>query len=171
MLLKIKILTGSESQDFSDRIRELYPRLMANGVEMRKPTEPLHGKLLITDKLLIISSVNLNKMNLGYGRTKKLWRSNTETITVENDKDTIRCASESFKKKFNQSKNVIDYIVENNQQLNYSKSIFTVFGIKPDNKVKSLLSKVIIKSDIKLKHDLYNIGMYTSIIVNKYKNS
>ena len=166
----IKILTGSESQDFTDRIRELYPRLLANGIELRKPGEPLHGKLLITDKLLIISSVNLNKMNLGYARTKKLWRSNTETITVENNKNIIIDAKNSFEKKFSESKNLLDYLAENTQELIYAKSIFTVFGVKPDNNVKFLLSKVIIKSDIKLKHNLYNIGRYAYIIVNKYKN-
>lgn len=167
---EIKILTGSESQDFKDRIRELYPRLMANGVEMRKPTDPLHAKLLITDKLLIISSVNLNKMNLGYGRTKKLWRANTETVTVDNDVNIIKCAKKYFDDKFNESINVLEYLAKNSKELNYAKSIFTVFDVKPDKEVESLLSKFIIKSDIKLKNNLYNIGKYAKIIVNKYKS-
>ena len=163
---KIKILTGSESQDFDVKIRELYPRLLANGIEMVKPKHPLHAKLLITDKRLAVSSVNLNKMNLGFAGTKALWRANTETILVESNKNTIAEAKADYEEIFNNSIPLVNYLSEKEE--NYAVSIFAVYGVKPDKNVKNLFSHVIVKSDIKLKRNLYQIGRYASIMVTKF---
>jgi phosphatidylserine/phosphatidylglycerophosphate/cardiolipin synthase-like enzyme len=165
----IKILTGSESQDFTERIRELYPRLMANNIELRKPNHPLHAKLIITDKRLVVSSVNLNKMNLGYAKKKTLWRANTETITIESDPNTIRKAKADYDKIFNDSNQLLTYLSD--KEVDYAISIFTVYGVKPDRNVKNLLSQVIVKSDIKLKRNLYQIGRYASILIKKFNKS
>jgi phosphatidylserine/phosphatidylglycerophosphate/cardiolipin synthase-like enzyme len=165
----VKILTGSESQDFNERIRELYPRLMANNIELRKPNHPLHAKLIITDKRLIVSSVNFNKMNLGYAKKKALWRANTETITVESNPDTIRKAKADYDEIFNASIQLLNYLSE--KEGDYAVSIFTVYGVKPDKNVKNLLSRVIVRSDIKLKRNLYQIGRYASILIKKFNKS
>jgi len=165
----VKILTGSESQDFNERIRELYPRLMANNIELRKPNRPLHAKLIITDKRLVVSSVNLNKMNLGYAKKKTLWRANTETITIESDPNTIIKAKSDYDKIFNDSNQLINYLSD--KEVDYAISIFTVYGVKPDKNVKSLLSQVIVKSDIKLKRNLYQIGKYASILIKTFNKS
>ena len=165
----IKILTGSESQDFNERIRELYPRLMANNIELRKPKHPLHAKLIITDKRLVVSSVNLNKMNLGYAKKKALWRANTETITVESNLDLIKKAKTDYDNIFDGSIQLLNYLSE--KEIDYAVSIFTVYGIKPDKNVKDLLSRVIVTSDIKLKRNLYQIGKYASILIKKFNKS
>ena len=165
----IKILTGSESQDFNERIRELYPRLMANNIELRKPKRPLHAKLIITDKRLVVSSVNLNKMNLGYAKKKALWRANTETITVESNLDIIRKAKTDYDDIFDDSVQLLNYLSE--KEGDYAVSIFTVYGVKPDKNVKNLLSRVIVRSDIKLKRNLYQIGKYASILIKKFNKS
>lgn len=165
----IKILTGSESQDFNERIRELYPRLMANGIELRKPRYPLHAKLIITDKRLVVSSVNLNKMNLGYAKKKALWRANTETIVVESDKNTVKEAKADYDEIFNDSIKLLNYLSEKEED--YAVSIFSVYGVKPDKNVRSLFSQVIVRSDIKLKRNLYQIGKYASILVSKFNKS
>jgi hypothetical protein len=165
----LKILTGSESQDFNERIRELYPRLMANNIELRKPKQPLHAKLIITDKRLVVSSVNLNKMNLGYAKKKALWRANTETITVETDPNIIRKAKADYDEVFNDSIQLLNYLSE--KERDYAVSIFTVYGVKPDKNVKDLLSRVIVRSDIKLKRNLYQIGRYASILIKKFNKS
>ena len=165
----IKILTGSESQDFNERIRELYPRLMANNIELRKPKRPLHAKLIITDKRLVVSSVNLNKMNLGYAKKKALWRANTETITVESNPEIIRKAKADYDDIFDGSIQLLNYLSE--KEVDYAVSIFTVYGVKPDKNVKNLLSRVIVRSDIKLKRNLYQIGRYASILIKKFNKS
>lgn len=163
----IKILTGSESQDFNERIRELYPRLLANGIELRKPENPLHAKLLITDKILIVSSVNLNKMNLGYSRSKSLWRANTETINIEFSKSIIENAKSNFDEKFDNSISLVKYLSKKEED--YAGSIFKLYGVKINRSAKNLFANFIVQSDIKLKKDLYKIGNYASILVIKFK--
>jgi phosphatidylserine/phosphatidylglycerophosphate/cardiolipin synthase-like enzyme len=165
----IRILTNSESQDFNDRIRELYPRLMANKIELKKPGDPLHAKLIITDQRLVVSSVNLNKMNLGYSKKKALWRANTETITVESNHDIIGKAKLDYEEIFKGSISLLDYLSE--KETDYAVSIFSVYGIKPDKEVKKLFSRFIVLSDIKLKKNLYLIGKYASILVKKFNKS
>ena len=166
---KIRILTGSESQDFNERIRELYPRLMANNIELRKPKSPLHAKLIITDKRVVVSSVNLNKMNLGYAKTKALWRANTETIMVESNINVISDARRRYDEVFDDSIELISYLSQ--KQLDYAKSIFRVYGVKADHNVQNLFSRVIVKSDIKMKKDLYQIGKYASILIRKFNKN
>lgn len=163
---KVKILTGSESQDFNERIRELYPRLIANDVELRKPKQPLHAKLIVTEKRLVVSSVNLNKMNLGFPKSKALWRANTETITVESNSNIIKEAKDVYDSIFADSIRLLDYLSE--KEKDYAMSIFSVYDVKPDKKVRDLLSKVIVISDVKLKRDLYQIGRYASILLKKF---
>ncbi len=165
----IKILTGSESQDFDERIRELYPRLMANNIDLRKPKNPLHAKLIITDKRLVVSSVNLNKMNLGYHKKKTLWRANTETITVESDSDIIKKAKSDYVNIFNDSTQLLEELSK--KEADYAVSIFSVYGVKPDKNVKELLSKIIVKSDIRLKRNLYQIGRYASVLIKNFNKN
>jgi len=165
----IRILTNSESQDFNDRIRELYPRLMANKIELKKPRDPLHAKLIITDRRLVVSSVNLNKMNLGYSKKKALWRANTETITVESNHDIIEKAKLNYEEIFKDSISLLDYLSE--KETDYAVSIFSVYEIKPEKEVKELFSRFIVLSDIKLKKNLYLIGKYASILVKKFNKS
>jgi hypothetical protein len=55
---------------------------LAQKIEVKTTDEDLHAKLLITDKVLMVSSINLNKMNLGWHTTRKYWRENTESVYV-----------------------------------------------------------------------------------------
>lgn len=162
----LKILTGSNTQDFNDRIRKYYPQLMANEIEMRKPSSSLHAKLLITDKRLVVSSVNLNKINLGYARTKSYWRANTETITMVSDPFMIESATSLFEKTFNAAQSILDYFVIKEEA--FAKSIFEVYGVKADRTVRRMFASVIVRSDVKAKKNLYDIGKYASIIYKKF---
>ncbi len=162
----IKILTGSNTQDFNDRIRNLYPQMIANNVEMRKPPYPLHAKLLITDKKLVVSSVNLNKMNLGFGTAKKFWRGNTESITIEDNESIIHEAKLAFEEIFWSSQSILEYFADKEKRL--AKSIFEVFNVRATPEVRKLFSQVIVKYDVRQKKQLYEIGRYASILLRKY---
>ncbi|WP_276968403.1 hypothetical protein, partial [Metallibacterium scheffleri] len=100
---------------------------------------------------------------------KTLWRANTETITIESDPNTIRKAKADYDKIFNDSNQLLNYLSD--KEVDYAISIFTVYGVKPDRNVKNLLSQVIVKSDIKLKRNLYQIGRYASILIKKFNKS
>lgn len=59
--LDIKILTGATSMDFSDRMQQMLRSLLASGIKISTTANPLHAKLLITEHMLAVSSINLNK--------------------------------------------------------------------------------------------------------------
>jgi len=81
--LDIRVFTQTRSMDFTDRVESMLRDLLAQKIEVRTTDEDLHAKLLITDKVLMISSINLNKMNLGWHTTKKYWRENTKKLYLE----------------------------------------------------------------------------------------
>ncbi|GAG99893.1 unnamed protein product, partial [marine sediment metagenome] len=63
--LDMKILAGAESMDFRDRTQKMFRELLAHQIDIKTSEGDLHAKMLITDKHLVLSSINLNKMNLG----------------------------------------------------------------------------------------------------------
>lgn len=165
---EIKILTGGNSQDFNDRIRKLYPQLIANGIDVKKPGFPLHAKLLLTEKRLIVSSVNMNKINLGYGKTRKFWRANTETMNIESNDDVINRAKIIVNGVFDASLSVLDYFTDKEEK--FAKSIFNVYGVRAESTVRKLFAYVIVRADVKAQKNLYDIGKYASIILNRFGN-
>jgi phosphatidylserine/phosphatidylglycerophosphate/cardiolipin synthase-like enzyme len=72
--IEIKILTGATSMDFTDRVENMLRDLLAHGIDVRTTKEDLHAKLLVTDKVVVVSSINLNKINLGFNTSKRYWR-------------------------------------------------------------------------------------------------
>jgi DNA-dependent RNA polymerase auxiliary subunit epsilon len=108
-------------------------------------------------------------MNLGYAKTKALWRANTETIMVESNINVISDARRRYDEVFDDSIELISYLSQ--KQLDYAKSIFRVYGVKADHNVQNLFSRVIVKSDIKMKKDLYQIGKYASILIRKFNKN
>lgn len=92
----LKILTGGKSRDFTDRIQNMFRDLLGQKMEIRTTKEAIHAKLLITDKTLIVSSINLNKMNLGHYKTQAFWRENTESILVCQDANLIESPRRSI---------------------------------------------------------------------------
>lgn len=168
---RIKILTGGKSRDFGDRIQSMYPKLLANNIELRRPTgtlaDKLHAKMMITDKQVIVSSVNLNKMNLGTAKSRLLWKANTETIAIENDPIILKLAKEEFEEYWNQSSPLVDALAD--KELDYASTIFEIYGIKTDENVKRLMGKLIVLSDMKIKKSLSRIGFYAYLLVNHFK--
>ena len=79
--IDIRILTGATSMDFSDRMQKMLRELLANDIKISTTEKYLHAKLIMTDKRVSVSSINLNKMNLGFKKVNHLWRENTESIS------------------------------------------------------------------------------------------
>ena len=92
-------MTGARSRDFTDRLENMFRELLAQKIEIKTPVAPIHAKLVITDKAVVVSSINLNKMNLGHFKTKKFWRENTESLIICKDPELISIAGkESLRK-------------------------------------------------------------------------
>ena len=109
---KIKLLSSGKSSDFQTRTNTLFQNMISLGIDVRVPKRNIHGKLVITDKWVVVSSVNINKMGLGFAKSKAKWRANTETIAVVSDKTVIDEAERQYESEFDNSISFIDLLVE-----------------------------------------------------------
>jgi len=106
----IQVLAKFKSQDYQYKIRKLAKDSIALGIKLGDMD--IHAKLIITDKLVAVGSINFNQMNLGFIPKKGFLRGNTEVIYITRDKKIIKDAREKFLNFFNLSTNVIDKITE-----------------------------------------------------------
>ena len=155
--VKIKILTGVTSMDFTDRMGSMFRDMLANGIEIKTTLHPLHAKMLLTDQKVLVSSVNLNKMNLGFPKTAGFWRSNTETITIESEEEVIKEAKEKFGHIFKESIDVLSKI-EKKRKPEVADVIQKTFAIRSTLEAKELLAKVLVGQEIEVKRTIYKIG-------------
>lgn len=155
--ITIKILTGATSMDFKDRLEKLLRRLIASGVEVHTTNEPLHAKVIITDNLVGVSSINLNKMNLGFARSKGLWRANTETITISSDGNVINSAQIQFNSIFDLADDIQKYLAKGIEK--EIGKIFTQFyGLRTKQEVKTLFSRFFLSQEIEVNRIALDIG-------------
>lgn len=158
--IEIKILAGTRSMDFTDRVNKMLRDLLAQEIKINTTDKDLHAKLLITDKSLVISSINLNKINLGFYRTKKFWRENTETIFVCRDQEVIKSAKEKYLERFGESYSVANKLAEKLERL--VKDIFTkTFDLRSSSEAKKLFAKFILNKQIDIKTTIIKIGRIT----------
>lgn len=158
----VNILTGSTSMDFKDRLEKMLRKLIASGVEVHTTIEPLHAKLIITDRLVGVSSVNLNKMNLGFARPKGLWRANTETITISRDSNVINSAQIQFNSIFNQADDIQIYLAERIEK-DIGKIFTQFYGLRTRQEVKALFSKFFLSQEI----EVNRVALYIGRLVKK----
>jgi len=168
--LDIKIFSGIKSMDFTDRVNNMLRDLLAQEIDIRTTDEDLHAKLIITDKALVISSINLNRINLGWNTTSKFWRENTESLLICKDIATINCAKASYLKVFNESYDVRDKLSEKLEEL--VTSIFTdTYQLRSKSDVKKLFAKFILGKQIDIHRIIVKIGGITKKLMDYYKRN
>jgi DNA-binding transcriptional ArsR family regulator len=149
--------------------------MLASNIEIHYTEYDLHAKLIITEKYLVVSSVNLNKMNLGFNKTKKYWRENTETLTVCTDKELIRTAKEQYLNIFQNSIDV-RYKLEEKAELEIKdaiklfldKELDSRVNLRLSRKAKEMLSKQIVEKQIEVERDIYSIARIVNSIIRIY---
>jgi hypothetical protein len=152
--IDFKILTVARSRDFTDRIENMFRELLAQKIEIKTPTSPIHAKLIITDKALVVSSINLNKMNLGHFKTKKFWRENTESIVVCQNPALISTAKQKYIEIFSRSIRINDLLCDKIKGL--VKDIFQgAFGLSPNPEVRNLFARFYPEKGNRYKKDHY----------------
>ncbi len=168
--LDIRILCGATSMDFGDRIQNMFRNLLSYGIEMRTIDEDIHAKLIITDKHLAVTSVNLNKMNLGFKKTNQYWREDTESIMVCSDSEILATAKTQYLDIFDRSINIESILAKKTEAL--VSSMFTsIFGLRSRKDVKVLFAKLIIKKEIQLKKFVLDIGKITSKLMTYFNKN
>lgn len=166
--LDIKILSGATSMDFQDRMQRMLRELLAYEIDLRTTELSLHAKIIITDKHVVVSSVNLNNMNLGFYQTKRFWRANTETITVCSDLEVRKEAKKQYLGIFGKSNNVIKKLAKKNEDL-INDILFSKFGLRSKREVKSLFAQLVVKAEIEVKKFAIKIGKITAKLMNVSK--
>jgi len=163
--ITVQILTGPTSMDFKDRLEKMLRKLIASGVEVHTTNEPLHAKLIITDNLLGVSSINLNKMNLGFPKPKGLWRANTETITTSRDVRVIESAQIQFSTIFDQADDIRVKLAEGIEK--EVGNLFTQFyGLRTRQEVKKLFSRFFLSEEIEVERIALKIGKIVKGLVS-----
>lgn len=162
--LDVKILAGATSMDFNDRIQRMLRGLVASGIKIHTTENPLHGKVIITDHVLAIGSINLNKINLGFGLTSGLWRENTETITLSSDIKIIESAKKQFDGIFSQSVDIVVKLAERIEK-DVTKLFIHYFGLNSKQEVKELFSRFILHGEIDVKVVTLKIGKIISSLM------
>ena len=166
----IKILTGGKSRDFTDRIQNMLRDLLAQKIEIKTTGESIHAKLIITDKALVISSINLNKMNLGHYKTKKFWRENTESIIVCQDTNIIEWAKKKYLEVFDKSVSIREMLCQKLEKK--VKSIFAgAFQLSPNPEARALFARFILKKEINTKKTIIKVGKMTKRLMDHYKRT
>jgi len=165
--IDIKLLTGYTSMDFPDRMRIFIKELLAAGIRLRVTSEGLHTKLIITDKSIAITSINLNSINLGFKKTAGFWRENTETILICKDSDIVKEATQKYNTIFDTSEEIIDKIAEKGSTA--AGSLFKqVFEVSSTSDAKLFLAKVRLSADINKEKFVLDILKLTIKIANSF---
>ena len=166
--ISVKLLSGSKSMDFNDRLNNMLKELLANDIEV-KTVGSLHSKLLITDKKLVVGSVNLNQMNLGFYKSKSFWRANTESLLVNDDEAILKKAKQDFESVFNKAEDVWDVLAK--KKVNKIGSLLSKsFKLKSSKEAKFLFAKVIIHNEVYGEKSVYNLARITSKISELSEN-
>ena len=168
--LDIRILTGSTSMDFSDRIKNMFRSLIASDILVKTSGSNLHAKLIITDNVVAVSSINLNKMNLGFKRSSQLWRENTETITISSDRNVIQTAKNKFSKVFDDSIYITE-ILASKIEKDVGKLFTQYYGLRSNKDVKRLFSRFIILEEVNLEKVTLQIGKITKALMISFQKS
>jgi hypothetical protein len=134
--------------------------LLAQEINIKTTAEDLHAKMIVTDKAVVVSSVNLNNINLGFHITKRHWRENTESIFLCKRPEIVRIATEKFLEIFNQSRDVRDELsrkIEGTVQ----EMLSNIYQLRSSSEVKSLFAKFILKKQIDTKKLVIKVGRIT----------
>jgi phosphatidylserine/phosphatidylglycerophosphate/cardiolipin synthase-like enzyme len=163
----IKVISGSKSMDFKDRIQEMFRELLAYNIEVKTLERDLHAKLLITDKRLLVGSINLNKMNLGFPITSRYWRGNTETATICSNQTIIQTAKDQFEELFLMSINIENKLADNIIG-NVGKLFKSVLDTSTKKDVKQLFAKFVLSAEIDVKKATFKLAKLSKKLVEHF---
>jgi len=167
--LDIRILSGATSMDFQDRMNNMLRELLSQDISIRT-IEDIHAKLIITDKRLVVSSVNLNKINLGFSVTNRYWRENTESIAVCSDPDILIDAKARYLSVYNESNDIKSKLAEKIEGF-VGSMLISKFNLRSRQEVKTLFARLIIIKEIEVKKFVFDVGRITAALMKVFNKS
>ncbi len=167
--LDVRILSGATSMDFQDRMNNMLRELLSQDIGIRT-VEDIHAKLIITDKHLVVSSVNLNKINLGFSITNRYWRGNTESISVCSDAEILENAKAQYLAIYNESIDIENKLAEKIENL-VGSMLTSKFNLRSRQEVKTLFARLIIRKEIETKKFVFDVGKITALLMNIFNKN
>lgn len=168
--IDVRILTGATSMDFSDRIQKMFYQLLAHNIKIKTTQYDIHAKLLITDKHLAVTSLNLNRINLGFKKTEKYWRENTESISLCTDREILTTAKNQYLVIFNTAIDIETRLAEKIESL-VTSTFSSLFGLRSRKEVKKLFSQIIIRQEIGVEKFILTIGNITANLMSYFNRA
>lgn len=165
--IDIRVLTQTTSMDFKDRVENMLRDLLAQKIDVRTTDEALHAKLLLTDKVLLVSSINLNKINLGFSQSAKYWRENTESVYICKSPDVLRLAKEKYLEVLSHGYEVGIKLTEKLKNTVYN-TLGKTFGLQSSTEARELFAKFILKKQIDVRKTIMKIGKITEKLMGHY---
>lgn len=167
--IEIKLLSGASSMDFPDRIQKMILELLACNIKI-KTYKNIHAKFIVTDKHIAISSINLNKINLGFAPyNNKFWRENTETIAIYNNNELLEEGKIKFNDNFDRFSDIKETLI--NKYKTIIKDKFSLFDLRTREDVKELFARLIIQKKIEIEEFILYITKITSKIIIYLNNN
>lgn len=168
--LDIRILTGATSMDFSDRIQKMFRELLACNIKIRTVEGDIHAKLIITENHLAVTSLNLNKINLGFKKTNRYWRENTECISICTESGIISRAKSQYINVFDSSIDIEKILARKLED--FVGNMFTsTFNLRSTGEVKALLAQLILRKEIEVKKFILDIGKISAKLMDHFNRS
>jgi len=127
----------------------------------------LHAKLLITDKVLMISSINLNKMNLGWHTTKKYWRENTESVYVCKSQELVEIAKKLYLEVSSNGYDAKLKIAEKLAEV-VKNTLDKTFNLQSSTDARKLFASFILTKQLGMRRVVIKIGKITKQLMVHY---
>ena len=167
--LDIRVLSGVLSMDFKDRMQNMFRELLACGIKI-KTTNGIHAKLIITDKHLAVTSVNLNKMNLGFSKGNNFWRENIESISITSDREILSLAKSQYLSVFDSGTDTEIFLAEK-MEIFVGKMFIKIFGLRSRAEVKKIFAQLIVRNEIQSKKIIIDIGKRTARLMRYFNRN
>lgn len=167
--LDIRVLSGATSMDFQDRMNNMLRELLSQGIGIRTIGD-VHAKLIITDKHLVVSSVNLNKINLGFNITSKYWRENTESISVCSNAEILIQAKTQYLAIYDEGTDIENKLAEKIESF-VGDMLTSKFELRSRQEVKTLFARLIIRKEIEAKKFVFEVGKITAKLMKIFNKN
>lgn len=120
--------------------------------------------------MLIVSSINLNKINLGFSTSNRYWRENTESAFVCRASEVIKDAKEKYLAVFKQSHDVGIKLTEKLENT-IKDTLANTYGLKSSPDARKLFAQFILKKQIETRQIITKVGRITKKLMDYYKRN
>jgi hypothetical protein len=156
--IKIRVLAGVQSRDFTDRLQNSIREMLAAGIKVKAFDGDIHAKMIVTDKAMMLGSINLNMINLGFSKKSDYWRENTETFSQCNDRKIIENAKRKYEVVFDSKSVAVESKLVEKLEKELGQKLNVIFSIRLEKDARRLLAVAVLNRECEVKSFILEIG-------------